>query len=68
VRFNKQFLPQWRPRYLLYRDIGHLPRAALRVLQAEAYLSPPRSHELTRRWRPDPVPRGATTTPAGARR
>jgi lysyl-tRNA synthetase class 2 len=68
VRFNKQFEPQWRPRYLIYRDIGQLPRAALRVLQAEAYVTPPRSRELTPRWRPDPLPRGATTASAGARR
>jgi lysyl-tRNA synthetase class 2 len=64
VRFNKQFRPEWRPRYLVYRDAAQLPRAALRVLQAEAYLPPPRTRELTPRWRPDRVPGAAAGGPA----
>jgi lysyl-tRNA synthetase class 2 len=38
VRFNDKFAPQWRPRYLVYQSRGGLPRAVLRVLQAEGYL------------------------------
>lgn len=38
VRFNEKFLPVWRPRFLLYEPSGGLPRAALRILQAEGYL------------------------------
>ena len=38
VRFNEKFLPIWRPRFLLYEPSAGLPRATLRVLQAEGYL------------------------------
>jgi lysyl-tRNA synthetase, class II len=38
VQFNAKFFPSWQPRYLLYGRLTHLPMAALRVLQAEAYL------------------------------
>ena len=39
VRFNDKFSPQWRPRYLVYESRSALPRAIVRVLQAEGYLS-----------------------------
>ncbi|HZE04679.1 MAG TPA: phosphatidylglycerol lysyltransferase domain-containing protein, partial [Solirubrobacteraceae bacterium] len=42
VRFNDKFSPQWRPRYLVYESRAALPRAILRVLQAEGYLPEPR--------------------------
>ncbi|HET8976918.1 MAG TPA: phosphatidylglycerol lysyltransferase domain-containing protein [Solirubrobacteraceae bacterium] len=42
VRFNEKFSPQWRPRYLVYESRTALPRAILRVLQAEGYLPEPR--------------------------
>ncbi|MCA1689270.1 MAG: phosphatidylglycerol lysyltransferase domain-containing protein, partial [Actinobacteria bacterium] len=35
VRFNEKFLPCWRPRFLVYDSRARLPRAAIRVLQAE---------------------------------
>ena len=38
VRFNEKFFPEWRPRYLVCESRVGLPRAALRVLQAEGYL------------------------------
>jgi len=36
--FNAKFFPAWRPRYLVYPSVASLPRAGLRVLQAEGYL------------------------------
>ena len=56
ARFNEKFDPTWRPRYLVYGARTYLPLAALRVLQAEAYLRPPRGRALTPRWRPFPYP------------
>ena len=38
VRFNDKFTPEWRPRYLVCESRGALPRAIVRVLQAEGYL------------------------------
>jgi lysyl-tRNA synthetase class 2 len=58
LRFNEKFFPAWRPRFLVYGTRTQLPLAALRVLQAEAYIRPPRPRPLAARWRPlsDPVP------------
>jgi lysyl-tRNA synthetase, class II len=52
VRFNEKFRPAWRGRYLVYGRTSELPRAGLRVLQAEAYLRPPRTAPMPARWRP----------------
>jgi lysyl-tRNA synthetase class 2 len=38
VCFNDKFFPDWRPRYLVYESRAALPRAVLRVLQAEGYI------------------------------
>lgn len=38
VRFNEKFSPEWRPRHLVCESRGALPRAVVRVLQAEGYL------------------------------
>lgn len=50
--FNQKFEPSWLPRYLVCGSRTQLPRAALRVLQAEAYLRPPRSRPRYERWAP----------------
>jgi lysyl-tRNA synthetase class 2 len=50
--FNRKFAPTWQPRYLVYGDRTHLPVAALRVLQAEAYVRPPRRRPITSGWEP----------------
>jgi lysyl-tRNA synthetase class 2 len=52
VRFNGKFRPAWRGRYLVYGRTSELPRAGLRVLQAEAYLPAPRTAPMPARWRP----------------
>ena len=62
VRFNEKFFPAWRPRFLVYGTRTQLPLAALRVLQAEAYIKPPRPRPLTAGWRPLPHPVHAATT------
>jgi lysyl-tRNA synthetase class 2 len=56
VRFSDKFGPTWRPRYLIHRGRTSLPLAGLRVLQAEAYVRPPRSKPLTARWQPAGAP------------
>jgi lysyl-tRNA synthetase class 2 len=50
VRFNEKFSPEWRPRYLVYESPVGLPRATVRVLQAEGYI-PHRPPLLPRRLR-----------------
>jgi lysyl-tRNA synthetase, class II len=59
VRFNDKFAPQWRRRYLVYESRSALPRAVIRVLQAEGYLPHPRPSALLRRLprvAPQPLP------------
>ncbi|HWW67950.1 MAG TPA: DUF2156 domain-containing protein [Solirubrobacterales bacterium] len=58
VRFNAKFEPEWRPRHLVYGSLAQLPLAALRVLQAEAYVSGPRSPSMPERWKSAPLARG----------
>ncbi|MGI9185608.1 MAG: bifunctional lysylphosphatidylglycerol flippase/synthetase MprF [Solirubrobacteraceae bacterium] len=48
VRFNEKFSPEWRPRFLVYESRGALPKAVLRVLQAEGYLPEPRRRRRRR--------------------
>ena len=59
--FNRKFAPDCRPRYLVYEARTHLPLAAVRVLQVEAYLRPPRPRPLRTGWRPLPDPVGLPT-------
>jgi lysylphosphatidylglycerol synthetase-like protein (DUF2156 family) len=54
MAFNDKFDPVWRRRFLVYGAHTHLPLAALRVLQAESYIKPPRTRSRSRRWRPLP--------------
>ncbi|MEA2409894.1 MAG: lysyl-tRNA synthetase, class [Thermoleophilaceae bacterium] len=55
MAFNAKFGPTWRPRFLVYETPALLPLAALRVLQAESYIRPPRSRQRPRRWTPQTV-------------
>ena len=54
ITFNEKFRPSWRPRFLVYGTRTHLPLAALRVLQAEAYVRAPATRAHPRAWRPQP--------------
>ena len=61
VRFNDKFAPQWRRRYLVYESRSALPRAVIRVLQAEGYLPHPRPSAVLHRLPrivPRPLPDG----------
>jgi lysyl-tRNA synthetase, class II len=51
-RFAQKFGPQWRPRYLVYTSRTRLPLAALRVMQAEAYISGPPAGQAPDAWLP----------------
>jgi lysylphosphatidylglycerol synthetase-like protein (DUF2156 family) len=68
ARFSQKFGPQWRPRYLVYTGRTRLPLAALRVMQAEAYLKPPAQPRAQDAWLPAPRPiAGASAAPAAIR-
>ena len=41
-RFNAKFQPAWEPRFILYPDVGDLPRVAVAYLEAEAFITYPR--------------------------
>jgi lysyl-tRNA synthetase class 2 len=58
ARFAGKFGPEWRPRHLVYTRRTRLPLAALRVMQAEAYLRPPRRRSFQGAWLPAPLPQG----------
>lgn len=40
--FNRKFQPEWRPRFVVYEQLGDLPRVSLAGLAAEGYLALPR--------------------------
>jgi lysyl-tRNA synthetase class 2 len=65
ARFANKFGPAWRPRYLVYTARTRLPLAALRVMQAEAYIRPRAARPPANAWRPAPAPiTGAATAPS----
>jgi lysylphosphatidylglycerol synthetase-like protein (DUF2156 family) len=65
ARFANKFGPVWRPRFLVYTHRTRLPLAALRVMQAEAYIKPPAVRPAQGAWRPAPRPvPGATSVPS----
>ena len=39
---DSKFQPVWEPRFILYPDVGDLPRVAVAYLEAEAFISYPR--------------------------
>ena len=41
-RFNAKFQPRWQPRFISYPSIRDMPRIALAMLEAEAFIVPPR--------------------------
>jgi lysyl-tRNA synthetase class 2 len=59
ARFAGKFDPEWRPRHLVYTSRTILPLAALRILQAEAYVRPVPRHLRQDAWRPGALPVGA---------
>ncbi|EIV91268.1 phosphatidylglycerol lysyltransferase domain-containing protein, partial [Frankia sp. QA3] len=58
-RFNAKFQPTWQPRFVCYPATAELPRIALAMLEAEAFLVRPR-------WR-DHVPRPGALLAAARR-
>jgi lysylphosphatidylglycerol synthetase-like protein (DUF2156 family) len=65
ARFANKFGPTWRPRFLVYTARTRLPLAALRVMQAEAYIKPPAPRPALGAWRPAPRPiTGVSTAPS----
>jgi lysyl-tRNA synthetase class 2 len=51
VAFNEKFSPEWRPRFLVYESPMGLPRAVVRVLQAEGYIAAHWPAQMLRRRR-----------------
>jgi lysyl-tRNA synthetase, class II len=66
ARFSNKFGPSWRPRFLVYTARTRLPLAALRVMQAEAYIRPPAVRAAQGSWRPAPRPVSGTSTAPSA--
>jgi lysyl-tRNA synthetase, class II len=64
VQFDDKFFPEWRQRFLVYEARAALPRAVLRVLQAEGYLPQARAPRLPVRWQP--IPRSLPRTDAAS--
>jgi lysyl-tRNA synthetase, class II len=65
ARFNARFDPAWRPRHLVYGSYTRLPRTALRVLQAEAYVRAPSHRWRKDAWLPAERPGAPVTTATG---
>lgn len=56
ARFTLKFGPAWRARYVVYTARTRLPLAALRIMQAEAYLRPRPPRPPADAWLPAPFP------------
>lgn len=56
ARFAGKFRPAWRARYVVYTGRTRLPLAALRIMQAEAYIRPPTPSPRRDAWLPGPMP------------
>jgi lysyl-tRNA synthetase, class II len=56
ARFSNKFGPEWRPRHLVYTSRTVLPLAAVRIMQAEAYVRPVPCRLRRDAWRPQPLP------------
>jgi lysylphosphatidylglycerol synthetase-like protein (DUF2156 family) len=52
MRFASKFGPRWRARHLVYPRRTRLAVCVLRVMQAEAYVRPPRPRPRDDAWRP----------------
>jgi lysyl-tRNA synthetase class 2 len=65
ARFASKFGPEWRPRHLVYTSQVRLPLAALRVMQAEAYVRPLRVRVDPSGWHPAPRPARLATASNG---
>jgi len=55
-RFNAKFQPAWEPRFVLYPDVGALPRVAVAYLEAEAFLTYPKLAFWRRKEEPETAP------------
>jgi lysyl-tRNA synthetase class 2 len=68
ARFAAKFSPEWRPRHLVFTSRTILPLAALRILQAEAYMRPVECRLRHDAWRPRALPVGSVrSSPRGWR-
>lgn len=56
ARFAQKFGPEWRPRHIIFTARTRLPVAAVRVLQAEAYLPARPAEPRGGSWRPAALP------------
>lgn len=59
ARFAGKFGPTWRARHVVYTGRTRLPLAALRIMQAEAYIRPPEPRPTAGAWLPSPAPLAA---------
>jgi lysyl-tRNA synthetase class 2 len=63
LRFNRQFMPSWNPRYVIVERWPDLPRVAISAMAAEGYLPHPWLVR-GRRWSPAPGEHDAGRPPA----
>jgi lysyl-tRNA synthetase, class II len=63
LRFNRQFMPGWKPRYVIVERWPDLPQVAITAMAAEGYL-PHAWLVRGRRWSPAPGRQGARSAMA----